>query len=63
MDTDTDGKAAAEQDSAIINFSSDQVSYMVSKDIGGDDATKFIANLVVNDADTEFYEADDECYN
>ena len=36
---------------------------MVSKEIGGDDAMNFIANLVVNDADPEFYEAGDECYN
>ena len=63
MDTDTDGKAAAEQESAIINLSFDEVADMVSKEIGGDDAINFIANLVVNDADTEFYEADDECYN
>ena len=36
---------------------------MVSNDIGGDDAMDFIANLVVDDADPDFDEADDECYN
>ena len=63
MDTDTYGKAAAEQESAIINLYSDQVAAMVSKDIGGDDAMDFIANLVVDDTDPEFDEADDECYD
>ena len=36
---------------------------MVSKEIGGDDAMNFIANLVVYDADPESDEADDECYD
>ena len=63
LDADTDGTAAAEQESAIINFSSDQVSYMVSKDIGGDYAINFIANLVVNDSGPCFDEADDEFYD
>ena len=60
---DTDGTAADEQESAIINFSSDQVSYMVSKDIGGDCAMNFIANLVVNDSGPYFDEGDDEFYD
>ena len=60
---DTDGTAADEQESAIINFSSDQVSYMVSKDIGGDYDINFIANLVVNDSGPCFDEADDEFYD
>ena len=55
--------AAAEQESAIINLSSNKVAAMVSKDIGGDDAMNLISNLVVDDADPEFDEAYDECYN
>ena len=57
------GAVAADQESAIINFSYNQVTDMVSKDIGGDDAMNFIADLVVDDADPEFGEADDECYD
>ena len=39
------GAVAADQESAIINFSYNQVTDMVSKDIGGDDAMNFIADL------------------
>ena len=63
MAAETAGTAAAEQESTIINLSSDQVAAMVSKEIGGDDAMNFIAGLVVDDADPEFDEADDECYD
>ena len=60
---ETSGTAAADQESAIINFSSDQVAAMVSKEIGVDDAMNFIVDLVVDDTDPEFDEADDECYD
>ena len=63
MAGDTAGTAAAEQESAIINLYSNQVAAMASKDIGGDDDMNFIADLVVDDADPEFDEADDECYD
>ena len=63
MAAETAGTAAAEQESAIIVFSSDQVADIVSKEIRGDDAMNFIADLVVDDADPEFDEADDECYD
>ena len=63
MAGDSAGTAAAEQESAIINLYSNQVAAMASKDIGGDDDMNFIADLVVDDADPEFDEADDECYD
>ena len=63
MAAETAGTAAAEQESAIINLSSNKVAAMVSKEIGVDDAMNFIVDLVVDDTDPEFDEADDECYD
>ena len=60
---ETSETAAADQEISVTKFSSDQVAYMVSKDIRGDIAMNFIADLVVDDADPDFDEADDECYD
>ena len=57
---ETAGTEAAEQESDIINLYSDKAADMVSKEIRGDDAMNLIVDLVVDDVDPDFYEADDK---
>ena len=41
-------------------MSSDKAADMVIKEIRGDDAMNLIVDLVVDDVDPDFYEADDK---